>query len=575
MATSDNILVLSPGTVLDGRYEIVSLIGLGGMGSVYKAKHTVLETTFAIKLLHPQSLTADVLTRFKQEAKAISLVQHRNIVAVHDYGVAPEGVPYLVMEFLEGPSLADVIKKEGALNEERFLHVFGQVCDGLAHAHNKGLIHRDLKPENIILVTRDHQIDIAKLVDFGVAKFMPIDGTQSARLTRTGEVVGSPLYMSPEQCIGKELDVRSDIYSLGCVMHIALTGSETFHGESALQVMHQHVHDSAAISPEVKANERLKQVILKCLRKDPAERYQSALELKQALEAAKSGGLLRAPSKFLPALMNKKYLQPIVQSAIATTVVTSVAIAIRVTGQHVQNVAVNTIAQSMPASPPPSLSPVKFFEQGVRLKEQGKYSEAIGCFNRALDISPRYPEALKARAESYYRLTDYSNAIEDYSQLLAAQPDSAPLHLARAEAYQHTNESLKAVTDAQIAAELDPNNPRPLFTLAEANSTAGNHREAIQVLTHIARMTPSDSAVYCNRAAEHSALKEWTEALDDYSKALKLTPTSARAYAGRGQVYQETGQYKKAITDFNKALELDKSYSWVLPLRDKCSQHLK
>ncbi|HEY9869240.1 MAG TPA: serine/threonine-protein kinase, partial [Candidatus Obscuribacterales bacterium] len=194
------------GTVLDGRYNILARLGEGGMSTVYKAQHRVTGRVAALKILR-RGLSMDSAStkRFEREAKAISSLSHPNLITVHDFGTTPGGQPYQVIEYLEGRSLADIIG-EGPLAPERAVAIFRQICDAMQHAHSKGIIHRDLKPENIMLITHDGRPDFVKVVDFGIVKLTEESQIASQRLTATGEVWGSPLYASPEQCMGKELD---------------------------------------------------------------------------------------------------------------------------------------------------------------------------------------------------------------------------------------------------------------------------------------------------------------------------------------------------------------------------------
>jgi len=278
------------GDIIAEKYQILEVLGAGGMGKVYKAKHLLMNRTVAIKTLLPQSVSnAIALKRFQQEAQACSALNHPNLLTVYDFGITPEGLPYLVMDFLEGISLADALPDNGHLPMRRSLPIFMQICMGLAHAHDHGVIHRDLKPANIMLIDYDGTADFVKIVDFGIAKIVKDDDdTNVEHLTQTGEVFGSPLYMSPEQCRGKTLDARSDIYSLGCVMFRTLTGKPPFGGGDRLEAMFNQINQEAPslcdISPDLTVTPDIEKVVLKCLAKDAADRYQSMGEILSDLE---------------------------------------------------------------------------------------------------------------------------------------------------------------------------------------------------------------------------------------------------------------------------------------------------
>ncbi len=275
-------------TVLAERYRIVSFIGEGGMGVVYKGTCLKTGRNLAIKLMHPH-LAGDTYSRkrFEQEASAASCLLHPNLIAVHDFGMTPSGQPYMVQDYLEGVSLEDVIEKSGPQTVKRTADIFSQVCDALAQAHRRGVIHRDIKPSNIMLLEIAGRKDFVKVVDFGIAKLLPQSGLQSQHLTADGETFGSPLYMSPEQCLAQKLDPRSDIYSLGCVIYETLTGKPPIVGESMLDTMQKHVTDSArpmkSLRPELSEYDRLESVISRSIAKDPALRQQSMQQLKEEL----------------------------------------------------------------------------------------------------------------------------------------------------------------------------------------------------------------------------------------------------------------------------------------------------
>lgn len=271
-------------------YEIESMIGQGAMGIVYKAKHLLMEKTVAIKMLR-QSLVSDShsVKRFQHESKAASKLDHPHVIKVFDFGLSDDGRPYIVMDFLEGVSLADLLKAKGQVTIERTIRVVGQACSALDHAHRQGVIHRDLKPTNIVLTKYDQENDFVKVVDFGVAKLLNA-GAEGQKLTQDGEVCGSPVYMSPEQCVGNELDPRSDIYSMGIVIYESLTGKLPILGKTLVDTMSRHLTEPPVplkvARPDLYIPERLEAVIFKALAKDPADRHQTMQELKMDLEGA-------------------------------------------------------------------------------------------------------------------------------------------------------------------------------------------------------------------------------------------------------------------------------------------------
>lgn len=270
------------------RYRVLHQIGHGGMGRIYQAVDVPNNRVIALKVLHPHLLEdEEAVRRFEREAKASMSLRHPNLLTVHDFGFSDEGLPFIAMEYLDGEVLQQLLKMDGPLELRRFLTIFLQTCSALNHAHTNRVIHRDVKPGNIMLIKVADSSDIAKLIDFGIAKIVRTDGS-GQRLTQTGDVFGSPFYMSPEQCMGLELDPRSDIYSLGCVMYEAISGVRPFEGENAMTTMQMQVDNALRsfeeICPELGVPPQIESVVIRALEKDPKDRYQSAKELGAELE---------------------------------------------------------------------------------------------------------------------------------------------------------------------------------------------------------------------------------------------------------------------------------------------------
>ncbi|MBN1608181.1 MAG: protein kinase [Polyangiaceae bacterium] len=277
------------GVDIDGRYSVEALVGTGGMGLVYRARHRAIDKTVAIKIMRADlAKDPEAASRFATEARAASAVGSAHIVNVTDFGVVPDGSTYFVMEYLEGITLADLLEKTGPLPQRRLLAIARQIAEGLGDAHEAGIIHRDLKPENVFLVRRKGS-DFVKILDFGIAKI-----THSKnRVTRTGQIFGTPHYMSPEQARGLPVDDRSDLYSLGAILYEMVTGHVPFDGDNPMVVLSRHVHEPP-VPPSwfVAAQSRsvdLDAVILKCLAKDPRHRHGSMAELMEDLSAIGSG----------------------------------------------------------------------------------------------------------------------------------------------------------------------------------------------------------------------------------------------------------------------------------------------
>jgi len=282
------------GTILAGHLELLSRIGMGGMSVVYKAKELQLNRMVAVKILLPHvAFDPRGIRRFRQEALAVSKLDHPNIIRVYEFQIPEDGQPFLVMDLVEGQSLQDFINKNGPIESTRAISLLAQVCTGLEHAHKYGVIHRDLKPGNIMLLKDPESMrQVVKIVDFGLAKLLQDESDASQGLTRTGDIFGSPLYMSPEQCLCGSLDVRSDVYSLGCVMYEVLTGQPPLKGKTILNTIQmqisQYPASLAQVNDRIRMVGQLDSVLFKAMAKDPGQRYQTIEEFRHALEDIKA-----------------------------------------------------------------------------------------------------------------------------------------------------------------------------------------------------------------------------------------------------------------------------------------------
>ncbi len=250
------------------------------MGTVYKVKYKPLNKVMAVKVLKPEFASdKSAIKRFEQEGKAASKLTHPNMVTVYQYGLNKGSCPYILMDYLHGPSLESVITNEAYVDAHRALLIFIQMAESLHHAHQKGIIHRDIKPSNVILLQNQDLDDYVKIVDFGIAKILPVGDRKTLLQTQTGEIFGSPQYMSPEQCRGDKLDARSDIYSLGCLMYETLCGKPPFVADNPIRIILQHLNDKPVRLtdrfPSLEIPADLDSLVITCLEKQPDNRYQS------------------------------------------------------------------------------------------------------------------------------------------------------------------------------------------------------------------------------------------------------------------------------------------------------------
>jgi len=312
---------LIKGAIIGGAYRIIKAIGRGGMGEVYLAEQITMGKECALKVIPPEQVTEMGWLRFQNEAKIFAKLQHPNLVRVFDLGIHEGCLPFYAMDFVSGDTVADLLQKNGPMPLPAAIEIFSQVCDGVDYAHRNGVIHRDLKPANIMIERRRSSDKMAvRVLDFGLAKLVQRD-RESQSLTAVGEVFGSPFYMSPEQCTGRRIDNRSDVYSVGCSLFECLTGRPPFDGNQAVTITEDHVNTDPPSLEDVVGSgvfpDSIEVVLAKLLRKNPAERYQTLAELKGDLERVlrgesvepfyvsrtRSAPLFEEPEEVLPSFM--------------------------------------------------------------------------------------------------------------------------------------------------------------------------------------------------------------------------------------------------------------------------------
>ncbi|HEX2295501.1 MAG TPA: Stk1 family PASTA domain-containing Ser/Thr kinase, partial [Actinomycetota bacterium] len=274
-----------------GRYAVLEPVGSGGMAEVYRARDELLGRDVAVKVLSDRlSRDRSFVERFRREAQSAANLNHPNVVSLYDYG-ADDGAYYIVMEYIEGKSLGDIVGESGALLPERAAEIASDVAAALERAHSSGLVHRDIKPTNIMITSSGQ----TKVTDFGIARALG-QSTEQTQMTQTGMVIGTAAYLSPEQAQGNPVDARSDVYSLGCVLYEMLTGRPPFTGDAPLAIAYKHVREDAVppstVNPDVPRE--LDAVTLKALAKNPDNRYASAHEMREDLQRFLGGQKVHA-----------------------------------------------------------------------------------------------------------------------------------------------------------------------------------------------------------------------------------------------------------------------------------------
>jgi serine/threonine protein kinase len=376
-------------------YQIESIIGRGGMSVVYKAKHLLLNKAVAIKLLHSH-LSSDehALKRFRQEALSASKLDHPGIITIHDFGIIHgKNTAYLCMDYVDGPSLCSLIGDK-PIAPRRALVLCRKICEALQHAHDQGVVHRDIKPSNVLITNAATESEDIRIVDFGIAKILQSEDPHAQQMTRTGESVGSPPYMSPEQCQGLKLDARSDIYALGCMLYELITGQAPLKGATSYETIHLQMTALPESVSKSRANlinaEALDAMILKAVAKNPNNRFQSMTQFAEAIDKLlpvvdeSTNPLtrmkLRAQVQFAH-ILNR----PLIPAAILVTVI--LLPLLFVLNNRVQNNTQPTLGRTGLTHEQAPADARALYQDGLNLVDAHRYQEAKIALSRAMDTA--------------------------------------------------------------------------------------------------------------------------------------------------------------------------------------------
>jgi len=322
------------GQMISDRYRVESLLGQGGMGAVYLVEHVLMRKRLALKVLHAEMVrNPEIVARFEREAMAAAHIDHPNVAAATDFGRLPDGAFFLVLEYVEGTSLAAALRA-AAFSPERAIAIARQIASAMVRAHELGIIHRDLKPDNVMLVDKPGARDVVKVLDFGIAKLsdgvFPAGRTPSAAaITRAGSIYGTPEYMAPEQALGERVDARSDLYALGAILYEMLTGRPPFRGKNAVETQRQVIEDEPTPPSRLNAMvpRDLETICLKCLHKEPHLRYADAAALAADLHHFLGGEAIAArPEGRLARLVRRVRRRPVQSTLVAAVTLLTAAL---------------------------------------------------------------------------------------------------------------------------------------------------------------------------------------------------------------------------------------------------------
>ncbi|MDT7541227.1 MAG: eukaryotic-like serine/threonine-protein kinase [Acidobacteriota bacterium] len=515
-------------------YRVLSQLGEGGMGAVYLAEDTRLGRRVALKVPHAAPAAHNLYhARFLREARSISALSHPNIATLYDYGETPDGKPYIVMELIEGQELGSIIDS-GNLTVDRALQIIEDVAHALSEAHRLGIVHRDIKPSNVIVNERGE----VKVLDFGLAKLVgaehealsaPEAQTLQRAMTRSDMMIGTPLYLSPEQAKGKNIDARSDLFALGALLYECIAGRPAFAGativEIAAQVIHVDPPPPSKFNPSLPRS--LDRVVLKALAKRPEDRYQSADEFVSALREARlkvtsNGHLLTqsvrrsadtAPQRSALTTFSENLSRP--RLSIFTALGVAALIVLAFWGA-------SRLWRGGGHEPTPEAK--NAYERGVDFMREGAYWQASKYFGRAVSADDRYALAHASLAESLTELDYLDRAKDEMLRVNQLVPDRSVL----------------------------PTRER-LYLDAVTSTVTRDFQSAVKSYAEIATGTPNEAYAYVDLGRAYEKDEDAKHAVENYLKATQLKPDYATAYLRVGNLYTRQGEYKSAAAAYDKA----------------------
>ena len=541
-------------------YRILEQIGAGGMGVVYRAHDERLDRDVALKVLPAGTVVETVARkRFHKEALTLSKLNHPNIATVHDFDTQ-DGTDFLIEELIEGLSL-DTMLASSCLSEKEIIHLGSQLAEGLAAAHEHGVIHRDLKPANV-RVTPDARL---KILDFGLAMILRGDASPTAvteSLSETKGFVGTLPYMAPEQLLGSKLDARTDIWATGCILYEMATGRRPFLGSGpALSdaILHQPLPTLSKLNPKISA--ALEAVIQKCLDKDPEKRYLSAREI--------AVDLRRAASAPMSAGMRLRLRQSIVVLAVAAAVTAVVGIGMRLESilrrSSSGGQAAGVTAQGQAAPHESYLAGLKYLE---RWDKPANLESAIGLFEQAVKADPGFALGFSALGEAHwakYRLDHDSRWVDeaerDCKRAAELNEQLPAVYVTLARVHNGKGQYNLALQEIQQALKLEPLDPDALLSEAAVYASMGQKDNAENTYKRAAVLRPHHWVGYYELGVFYYLQKRYADAATEFEQVLKITPDNAMVHATLGGVAQLLGKDAEAEKHLKQSIELQPSYA--------------
>lgn len=577
-----------------GRFRLIEKIGQGGMGSVYKAVQAEIDRPCAIKLLGQNIAdNQDAVARFKREARLASKIDNPHAVIIYDFGQTQGGILYLAMEYIDGEPLSKVIAREAPLPLDRVVHIISQIAEALSAAHSLGIVHRDLKPENIMLTRKGNQKDYVKVLDFGIAKM--ITEEEAGKLTQTGFILGTPLYMSPEQLSGEELDARSDVYSLALIAYEMLSGKLPFEADNTQALMIKRLTSEPIplsralprISPEVE------RAVMAALWRDRQQRTPSAHQFASELKEAASLSLTTSAST-APVSMETEKLQER-QTEQQQTMPTARPRSITPQADTLDLRSRRGQSESPPAGPlpPPSAFVTKASDAAAPIPKAAQ-EKPRGLKNIVIAAAAMILLLIVATAAAYFIYSRHSAArrveppteSQKTTSTQASNEDLARIHYERGKQHQEQaylieksgskqaadEENRKAISEYREALALRPDWPEARENLAVALQSVGDLEAALReyeaaIESYTSRDGRPTAQVLTNYGLALFDLKRYSQAARAFGRALELDPNDHDLYAHRGFALQNAGDLEGAKSDYRSYLERAPSGQYAAPVR--------
>lgn len=619
------------GRVLAGRYRLLSRLGEGGMGAVYKGEHVKINRLTAIKILAADlAANPDFIARFHREAKMVSRINHPNAVAIYDFGETDDGLLFIAMELLDGETLSDTMKRAGAMPLDRVLNITRQVAQALEAAHQIGIVHRDFKPDNVMICQKTGWRDWAVVLDFGIAKETCIDSERNS-LTLPGFILGTPRYMSPEQVKGEKLDARSDLYSLATVTYEMLSGILPFQARTPQEVMvkrvYEHPRPLLSLKPQLAIPQEVEASIMKALSRERCERHESVAEFVAELEnaahavASRSATVLKesaAPSSAAasPALDQGWSVaaphppSPRVQIGVRQETPEPVRVGKRSRRLIVAVVALSVVAvtsallaiqfpgsDSSSANLAASLRSAVNVGRLVTLTDDDAYSyytqlRAQEATNRALnEIAPKVLPQLRIIGEEVLgkkasvhpeQLTerDWARTVRAYEWARALSPSDKALEarwrFAQAEIARSKGKKDEARQSYDAAVQADTSWPLPLQSLGSLSMEEKRYSDALAEFQRAIDLRPEWEIPYNDLGAAYALIRNYDAAAYWYRRAVDANPKWARPHCGLGAAYEQKQMTQEAAAEYLRALTIDSNgYSLTSDERKSIQQKLK